>query len=61
MSGTVVVGLDVGGTSTRAAALSLDGGRLGTGRAGGGNPTSHGAERAAAELLTALRAALADV
>ncbi|MGC1211416.1 MAG: ATPase, partial [Micromonospora sp.] len=43
MSGSVVVGLDVGGTSTRAAALSLDGLRLGTGRAGGGNPTSHGA------------------
>ncbi|MFG3690493.1 N-acetylglucosamine kinase [Micromonospora sp. NPDC047740] len=61
MSDTVVVGLDVGGTSTRAAAVSLDGVRLGTGRAGGGNPTSHGAERAAAELLAALRAALADV
>ncbi|WBB67508.1 BadF/BadG/BcrA/BcrD ATPase family protein [Micromonospora sp. WMMD812] len=61
MSGTVVVGLDVGGTSTRATALTLDGERLGTGRAGGGNPTSHGAERAAAELLTALREALAGV
>ncbi|MFI6262881.1 N-acetylglucosamine kinase [Micromonospora sp. NPDC051006] len=61
MSGTVVVGLDVGGTSTRAAALTLDGERLGTGRAGGGNPTSHGAERAAEELLTALRGALATV
>ena len=32
MSGTVVVGLDVGGTSTRAAALGLDGERLGTGQ-----------------------------
>ncbi|MET8088063.1 BadF/BadG/BcrA/BcrD ATPase family protein [Micromonospora sp. NPDC005237] len=61
MSDTVVVGLDVGGTSTRATALTLAGERLGTGRAGGGNPTSHGAERAAAELSTALRAALADV
>ncbi|MFI5836813.1 N-acetylglucosamine kinase [Micromonospora sp. NPDC051300] len=61
MSDTVVVGLDVGGTSTRATALGLDGARLGAGRAGGGNPTSHGAERAAAELLAALRAALADV
>ncbi|RZT79823.1 N-acetylglucosamine kinase-like BadF-type ATPase [Micromonospora violae] len=61
MSDTVVVGLDVGGTSTRAAALTLTGQRVGTGRAGGGNPTSHGAERAAAELLTALREALADV
>ncbi|MBQ0905380.1 N-acetylglucosamine kinase [Micromonospora sp. U21] len=61
MSDTVVVGLDVGGTSTRATVLTLTGERLGTGRAGGGNPTSHGAERAAAELLTALRGALADV
>ncbi|MEV4490475.1 BadF/BadG/BcrA/BcrD ATPase family protein [Micromonospora coxensis] len=61
MSDTVVVGLDVGGTSTRAAALTLTGERLGAGRGGGGNPTSHGAERAAAELLTALRGALAGV
>ncbi|MFI6129380.1 N-acetylglucosamine kinase [Micromonospora sp. NPDC051141] len=61
MSDTVVVGLDVGGTSTRATAVSLDGARLGTGRAGGGNPTSHGADRAAAELLAALRAALTEV
>ncbi|NYF60133.1 N-acetylglucosamine kinase [Micromonospora purpureochromogenes] len=61
MSDTVVVGLDVGGTSTRATALSLAGERLGTGRGGGGNPTSHGADRAAAELLTALRGALAGV
>ncbi|WFE52901.1 BadF/BadG/BcrA/BcrD ATPase family protein [Micromonospora sp. WMMD1155] len=61
MSDTVVVGLDVGGTSTRATALTLTGRRVGSGRAGGGNPTSHGAERAAVELLTALRAALVDL
>ncbi|WFE93781.1 BadF/BadG/BcrA/BcrD ATPase family protein [Micromonospora sp. WMMD987] len=61
MSDTVVVGLDVGGTSTRAVALTLTGERLGTGRAGGGNPTSHGAERAAAELLTALRDAVRGI
>ncbi|MGW0216434.1 N-acetylglucosamine kinase [Micromonospora chokoriensis] len=61
MSDTVVVGLDIGGTSTRATALTLTGRRVGTGRAGGGNPTSHGAQRAAVELLTALRAALADL
>ncbi|MDG4796795.1 BadF/BadG/BcrA/BcrD ATPase family protein [Micromonospora sp. WMMD1082] len=61
MSSTVVVGLDVGGTSTRAIAVTLDGERLGVGRAGGGNPTSHGAARAAGELLAALRQALADV
>ncbi|MEV1147865.1 BadF/BadG/BcrA/BcrD ATPase family protein, partial [Micromonospora sp. NPDC049799] len=61
MSDTVVVGLDVGGTSTRAAAVTLDGRRVGSGRAGGGNPTSHGADRAADELRAALRAALAEV
>ncbi|MGK5441523.1 N-acetylglucosamine kinase [Micromonospora sp. URMC 105] len=61
MSDTVVVGLDVGGTSTRAAAFTLAGERLGTGRGGGGNPTSHGAERAAGELLTALTGALTGV
>ncbi|MEV1154962.1 BadF/BadG/BcrA/BcrD ATPase family protein [Micromonospora chokoriensis] len=61
MSDTVVVGLDIGGTSTRATALTLTGRRVGTGRAGGGNPTSHGAQRAAVELLTALRATLADL
>ncbi|MFD0823888.1 ATPase, partial [Micromonospora zhanjiangensis] len=61
MSDTVVVGLDVGGTSTRAAVVSLDGERLGTGRAGGGNPTSHGADRAAEALRTALESALVGV
>ncbi|MBL6275437.1 ATPase [Micromonospora fiedleri] len=61
MSGSVVVGLDVGGTSTRALAVTLDGDRLGTGRAGGGNPTSHGAAHAAEQLLIALRQALTDV
>ncbi|MBM7083902.1 N-acetylglucosamine kinase [Micromonospora humidisoli] len=61
MSDTVVVGLDIGGTATRATALTLTGERLGTGRAGGGNPTSHGAERAAVELSTALREALRGV
>lgn len=59
MSGSIVVGMDVGGTSTRATVVTSTGDRLGTGRAGGGNPTSHGAERAADELRTALRAALA--
>ncbi|MFC0003036.1 N-acetylglucosamine kinase [Micromonospora siamensis] len=61
MSGTIVVGLDVGGTSTRAVALTLTGERVGSGRAGGGNPTTHGADAAATQLLAALNAALADV
>ncbi|WP_328345131.1 N-acetylglucosamine kinase [Micromonospora sp. NBC_00421] len=60
-SDAVVVGLDIGGTSTRATALTLTGERLGTGRAGGGNPTSHGADRAAAELSATLREALREV
>jgi N-acetylglucosamine kinase-like BadF-type ATPase len=61
ISDPVVVGLDVGGTSTRAAVVTIAGQRLGTGRAGGGNPTSHGAERAAGELRAALTAALHGV
>jgi N-acetylglucosamine kinase-like BadF-type ATPase len=58
MTDAMVLGLDVGGTSTRAAVVSLTGERLGGGRAGGGNPTSHGAERAAEQLRIALAAAL---
>ena len=61
MSDSMVVGLDVGGTSTRVAVVSLAGERLGAGRAGGGNPTSHGAEAAAAQLRAALSEALAAV
>ncbi|MDG4788454.1 BadF/BadG/BcrA/BcrD ATPase family protein [Micromonospora sp. WMMD1102] len=61
MSDGIVVGLDVGGTSTRATVVSLSGERLGTGRAGGGNPTSHGAEQAAEQLRVALTDALAEV
>ncbi|MFC7549395.1 N-acetylglucosamine kinase [Plantactinospora sp. GCM10030261] len=59
MAEDLVLGLDVGGTATRAAVVSLAGAVVGTGRAGGGNPTSHGAEPAARELGNALRAALA--
>ncbi|MEV1286220.1 BadF/BadG/BcrA/BcrD ATPase family protein [Micromonospora sp. NPDC049679] len=61
MSEAIVVGLDVGGSTTRVSVASLTGERLGDGRAGGGNPTTHGAERAAAELRAALTDALSDV
>ncbi|HEX6968012.1 MAG TPA: BadF/BadG/BcrA/BcrD ATPase family protein [Micromonosporaceae bacterium] len=61
MSDPAVVGLDVGGTSTRAAVFTLAGERLGAGRAGGGNPTSHGGQAAAAQLRAALAEALAAV
>ncbi|CCH27763.1 BadF/BadG/BcrA/BcrD ATPase family protein [Actinosynnema sp. NPDC047251] len=53
-----VVGLDAGGTSTRALVLDLDGTRLGAGVAGGANPNSHPPEQAAAHVNQALAAAL---
>ncbi|MEU4801038.1 BadF/BadG/BcrA/BcrD ATPase family protein [Actinosynnema sp. NPDC023587] len=53
-----VVGLDAGGTSTRALVLDLDGTRLGAGVAGGANPNSHPPELAAAHVNRALSAAL---
>ncbi|WP_141979469.1 N-acetylglucosamine kinase [Saccharothrix saharensis] len=53
-----VVGLDAGGTSTRALVLDLDGTRLGAGVAGGANPNSHPPELAAAHVRQALTAAL---
>ncbi|HEX5597533.1 MAG TPA: BadF/BadG/BcrA/BcrD ATPase family protein [Micromonosporaceae bacterium] len=61
MSETLVVGLDVGGTATRATVATAGGEVLGSGRAGGGNPTSHGAEAAAMQLRAALADALAAV
>lgn len=54
----LVLGLDLGGTATRAALFTLAGERVGAGRALGGNPTSHGVA-AAAQFAAALRAALA--
>ncbi|MBW4718902.1 N-acetylglucosamine kinase [Saccharothrix obliqua] len=53
-----VVGLDAGGTSTRALVLDLDGTRLGAGVAGGANPNSHPPELAATHVNQALSAAL---
>lgn len=53
-----VVGLDAGGTSTRALVLDLDGTRLGAGVAGGANPNSHPPAVAAAHVGQALTAAL---
>lgn len=54
----LVVGLDAGGTSTRALVLDLDGARLGAGLAGGANPNSHPPAEAAAHIGAALREAL---
>ncbi|HZE40913.1 MAG TPA: BadF/BadG/BcrA/BcrD ATPase family protein, partial [Stackebrandtia sp.] len=53
-----ILGLDVGGTSTRALLADLDGRTLGRGKAGGGNPVSRGRATAEANLTTAVRQAL---
>ena len=61
MADRCVVGLDVGGSHSRAVLATVDGRTLGTGRAGGGNPTVLGAGAAIANIVAALRAALGDV
>ncbi|SEB41591.1 BadF-type ATPase [Paramicrobacterium humi] len=53
-----LLGLDAGGTSTRATLVTADGTCVGYGRAGGGNPISSGPEHAASEVLSAISAAL---
>lgn len=54
----LVVGADIGGTSTRVAVAALDGTVLGVGREAGGNPNAVGVATAAARIRTALEAAL---
>ncbi len=53
-----MVGVDAGGTATRALVTTLDGRRMGLGHARGANPNAHGADSAAAHLAQALTAAL---
>ncbi|MBB5080553.1 N-acetylglucosamine kinase [Nonomuraea endophytica] len=60
MTHSLVVGVDAGATSTRVAVHTLDGERVGYARAGAGNPTAHGAEKAVANIAAALREALAS-
>jgi len=55
----LVVGVDAGGTASRAVVAAPDGAILGRGSAGPGNPTSAGYEAARA-IGTAIRAALGD-
>ncbi|RSM81837.1 N-acetylglucosamine kinase [Amycolatopsis sp. WAC 01375] len=55
---THVVGVDAGGTSTRAIAVDASGAVLGTGRAGGANPNSHPPSEAAARIASAIAGAL---
>src|SRR4051794_33777958 len=53
------LGIDAGGTSTRAVVLDADGHCLGRGRSGSGNPISSGPHVAAASLRHAAEQALA--
>lgn len=55
-SSELALGLDIGGTSTRAVVIDDEGNRRGTGRAPGGNITAHPPDRA----LHAVHAAIAD-
>ncbi|MGW4796679.1 N-acetylglucosamine kinase [Nonomuraea sp. NPDC004297] len=58
MTQSLVVGVDAGATSTRVAVHTLDGTRVGYARAGAGNPSAHGLDKAVASLGEALTAAL---
>lgn len=58
-SGSFVVAVDAGGTSSRAALVADDGRVLGTGRGGRGNPVSAGQEAAGAAIASAIGVALA--
>ncbi|MBB3731317.1 N-acetylglucosamine kinase [Nonomuraea dietziae] len=57
----MVLGVDAGGTSTRAAVLSLEGEVMGRGLAGCGNPMAAGARVAFGNLRTAVEQALCVV
>lgn len=57
----LALGLDIGGTSTRALVIDGAGRRLGSGRADGANLTSHAPEKAFDAVSAALTAALATV
>lgn len=52
------IGVDAGGTATRALAIGANGGVCGTGRAGAGNPNSYPPEQAAAAIVQAVTSAL---
>lgn len=57
----LVLGLDIGGSSSRALVTTVDGQRVGYGRAGGGNPVTVPLETASANVSAALSQALSNV
>lgn len=56
----LAVGVDAGGTSTRAWVVDRDGRVRGSGRAGGANPNSHPPASAAKAMVDAIHGALSD-
>ncbi|GAA5171661.1 MULTISPECIES: N-acetylglucosamine kinase [Amycolatopsis] len=56
-----VIGVDAGGTSTRAIAVDAAGTVLGTGRSGGANPNSHSPSIAVAHLAEAIEGCLSGL
>lgn len=56
----VAVGVDIGGTSSRALAVRADGQVAGRGASGGGNPNSHPPAHAAKRVAEAVAAAVPD-
>jgi glucosamine kinase len=57
----LVLGLDIGGSATRAVLVTTEGVRVAAGRAAGANPTAHEPRTVAEHLTAALRQALRDV
>jgi N-acetylglucosamine kinase-like BadF-type ATPase len=57
----LVLGVDVGGTASRALITTVDGTRVGHGRAGAGNPVAVTPEVARANVSEAITAALSDM
>lgn len=58
MTEALVLGVDIGGTSSRVLLADLTGHRIGTGAAAGGNPTAYEVGEAFDAIMAALRAAL---
>ena len=58
---SLVIGVDAGGTGTRAVAMSSQGVVVGRGVGGPGNPTSHDMSVAIGSIVTAVRGALAGL
>ncbi|QIZ35641.1 N-acetylglucosamine kinase [Saccharopolyspora sp. ASAGF58] len=57
----LVLGMDIGGTTSRALVSDLSGRVLGRGEAAGGNPNSHPADQAMRQIADAARSALAEI